>query len=77
LWGLFILFGIGKVAVNWTTGQWEASPLALQLFSASAGASLNGPWVFAVSLPLGAIVFLLRRQSIQAAFAKRAAESLE
>jgi len=73
LWGLFILFGIGKLALNWTTGAWQVSPLFFQLFSASAGASLNGPWVFGVSLPLGAIVFLLRRRSIQAAFAKRAA----
>jgi hypothetical protein len=64
VWGLFILFGIGKVTVNWTTGEWQVSPLFLQLFSASAGATLNGPWVFSVSLPLGAILFLLRRRSL-------------
>ena len=63
LWVLFILVGFGKVAVNWTTGQLAIAPLSVQLFSASAAAPLYGPWMIAVSLPLGAIVFLLYRRS--------------
>lgn len=63
LWVLFILVGFGKVAVNWTTGEWGIAPLSVQLFSASAAAPLYGPWTIAVSLPLGAIAFLFYRRS--------------
>ena len=66
LWVIFILLGVGKLAINWSTGQWAVSPLALQLFSASAGAEYSGPWILAVSVPLGAILFLLRRKSLLA-----------
>lgn len=65
LWILFILLGVGKVAVNWTTGEWQVTPLAVQLFSASAFAPLFGPWQLAVSFPLGAIVFLFRRNALR------------
>lgn len=65
-WVLFILLGVGKFAVNWTTGVWAVTPLAVQVFSASAAAPLYGPWTVAVSLPVGAIVFLLRRKSLPA-----------
>ena len=63
LWMLFILVGFGKVAVNWTSGEWGTAPLSIQLFSASAFAPPYGPWTIAVSLPLGAIAFLLYRRS--------------
>jgi hypothetical protein len=62
LWILLILPGVGKVSVNWTTGDWQVMPLAIQLLSASALSSRYGPWVVAVSFPLGAILFLLRRR---------------
>jgi hypothetical protein len=65
MWILFILFGVGKFSVNWTTGQWGIQILALQLCSASSYADLYGPWIISVSFPLGAIVFLLRRNSIR------------
>jgi hypothetical protein len=64
LWILFILLGVSKVAVNWTTGEWQVTPLAVQLLSASAFSSGYGPWVLAVSFPLGAIVFLFRRRAL-------------
>jgi hypothetical protein len=65
-WVLFILIGIGKFAVNWTTGASGITPVAVQLFSASAAAPLYGPWTVAISLPVGAIVFLLMRKSLRA-----------
>lgn len=65
-WIVFILLGVGKVSVDWSTGQWGIMPLAVQLFSASAVASFSGPWELAVSLPLGAIVFLFRRRALDA-----------
>lgn len=58
LWVLFILVGFGKLAVNWTTGEWGIAPLSVQLFSAAAMAPWYGSWTIAVSLPLGAIIFL-------------------
>ena len=65
-WVLFVLFGVGKLWVNWTTGQWGFAPLSVQLFSASAAAQFYGPWMLAISLPLGAILFLLRRERLRA-----------
>ncbi len=62
LWVLFILVGVGKIAVNWTTGEWALSTLSIQLFSASAFAPLYGPWIVAVSFPLGALIFLLYKR---------------
>jgi len=61
LWILFILFGIGKLSIDWNTGAWEYSPLNLLLFSASAVSPGYGPWVVSVALPLGAAVYLTRR----------------
>ena len=63
-WVLFILFGIGSLAVNWTTGETQVSALALRLFSISISGALYGPWVLAVSFPLGALVFLFRRKAL-------------
>ena len=62
LWIVFILLGFGKVAVNWTTGEWDIAPLSLQLLSASAVAPLYGPWIIGVSLPLGALMFLFYKR---------------
>jgi len=59
-WIIFILFGIGKISINWATGEWTIVPLSIQLFSSSAFAALNGPWIIAASLPLGAIMFITR-----------------
>ena len=61
-WILFIIFGFGQVTVNWTTGQYSVVPIAVQLFSASAAAQFYGPWIIAVSAPIGAIAFLIYRK---------------
>ncbi|MFZ1910299.1 MAG: hypothetical protein WAU52_14575 [Burkholderiales bacterium] len=76
LWILFVVIGLGKLAVNWTTGEWGIAPLTVQLFSASAVAPFYGPWIIAVSLPLGAIVFLFfKRKSLEQALRASTAES--
>jgi hypothetical protein len=64
-WILFILLGVGKFAVNWTTGAWGFAPISVQLFGVSAIAPFYGAWTLAVSLPLGAIVFLLFRGKLR------------
>jgi hypothetical protein len=64
-WDVFILLGIGKLAVNWTTGAWAFAFTYVQLFGAGALASPYGPWTISVSVPLGAIVFLWRRGALR------------
>jgi hypothetical protein len=65
-WVIFILMGIGKVAVNWTTDSWGVSLLSFQLLGASVSAQFCGPWIIAVSVPLGAILFLIKRNKLRA-----------
>jgi hypothetical protein len=64
LWLIFILLGIGKVIVNWTTGQAFFTPLAIQVPAAGANAQPYGPWLVYVSIPLGAILFLSMRKRL-------------
>jgi hypothetical protein len=64
LWLIFIVLGIGKLGVNWTTGQVLFTPLAIQLPPAGANAQLYGPWLVYVSIPLGAIIFLIMRKKL-------------
>ena len=64
-WIVFIVLGIGKLGINWTTGQLLITPLAVQFFSAGAFAPFYGPWTISVSLPLGAIMFLVLRNRLQ------------
>ncbi len=66
-WVLFILFGIGSFAINWTTGEAQLSVLTIRLFGVSAAAALYGPWILSVSFPLGALVFLFRKKALTAA----------
>ena len=68
-WILFIICGFGTLAVNWTTGQWSIAPLSVQLFSVSATAQFYGPWIVAVSAPVGAIWFLFYRRKLLASAA--------
>ena len=64
LWALFTLVGVSTVHFNWTTGQSSFMPISFQIFGASAVSTPYGPWMLGVSLPLGAIVFFLRRKAL-------------
>lgn len=66
LWIIFILLGVCSVSVNWTTGDWDFHLVYVQLLSGGASAPLYGAWVISVSLPLGAIWFVLQRKSLAA-----------
>lgn len=65
-WIIAILLGVGTFSVNWATGHWGFQLISIQLFSASAFAPQYGTWTISVSLPLGAILFLLRRKELSA-----------
>jgi hypothetical protein len=62
LWLILILLGVGKLSVVWTTAQSSFSFFAVQLLSVSAIAQPYGPWVINVSIPLGALAFLIFRE---------------
>jgi hypothetical protein len=65
LWMLFILVGVGRLAVNWTTGEFTFTPLALEIPCVTAGHPFYGPWILAIYLPLGAILFLIDRRKMK------------
>jgi len=63
LWYVFIALGFCVFNLNWTTGQWGIQFLAVQLLgSGFLRASMYAPVVIKTSIPLGAIIFHLRRK---------------
>lgn len=63
LWIPFILIGFSQLGVNWTTGQFDFKPIAIQLLSASASAEQYEPWRISISLPVGALLFVAAHNS--------------
>jgi len=64
LWTVFILIGIGKFWINWTTGQHGFYLFFIQLLSSGFVAEPYGPWMISVSFPVGAFVFLWHRHRL-------------
>jgi hypothetical protein len=66
LWLLFVAIGLMQFQFNWTTGAWGIQPIAFTLLG--SGFYKTGPaapWIFILSFPLGAVVFLLKRRSFK------------
>jgi hypothetical protein len=66
-WVVFIALGLTKFSLDWTSGAFNFQPISFQLLG--AGFTKAGPyasWVLNFSVPLGAIVFLLRRRQLMA-----------
>jgi len=62
-WAIFTLLGVMTYQINWTTGQMGFTPMHIQLLGAGfARSGFYGPWVLGVSIPFGALVFLLKRK---------------
>jgi hypothetical protein len=59
VWAAFIVVGFTKLGVNWATGQLRFDLPALVLFWVDAIPVEYGPWTISISLPLGAILFLI------------------
>ena len=81
LWILFLLVGFGKLGFNWTSGEFLFSP-GLSAHVQLLGASLTrggwcGPWILSVSVPVGGIIFLFRREALIAARARRDAAAAQ
>ncbi len=62
-WILLIpmLVGLLQVTVNWTTGQWTFTSLAVRIPPVNMRVPAYGPWQIIIDAPVGAIVFLLYR----------------
>ena len=73
-WAFVATLGAGKLVLNWTTGEIFSSPLSVQLLGAEiVRQGLAGPWLLAVSLPIGAIIALQRRREALASMQNRRA----
>ena len=66
LWIIFILVGVARLKLNWTTGQIGFQPIAFQLLgSGIAKMGLYAPWILTISFPLGAMTFFIKRRKLQ------------
>jgi hypothetical protein len=64
IWLVFILFGVFRLTMNWTTGEWSLTPLTVQVPPVMCFSTLYGPWMLQITVPLGAIAFLLWREKL-------------
>lgn len=60
LWAIFILFGVGSVTFNWSTGAIGLSLLRFNLFG--VGVLYENSWIFRIGVPLGAIFWWARQR---------------
>jgi hypothetical protein len=65
LWIIVILLGAGKLAVDWTTGEISSHIFWVSILPAGMSAQLYGAWTVSVSVPLGALLFLIRRGGLR------------
>lgn len=62
LWIVFVLLGFVQVTLNWTTGEVSVNPISFQLLGAGFWkAGPYAPLLITASVPLGAVLFLLKR----------------
>ena len=66
LWIILILIGVGRYSFNWTTGQMGYQPISLLIPGAAAfRGGPYAPWIISISLPLGALLFILKMRKIR------------
>jgi hypothetical protein len=62
---VFIAIGICEFSIDWTTGQFSIQPISFYAPAISfARAGPHAPWFFIGTIPLGAILFWIRRPSL-------------
>jgi hypothetical protein len=65
VWVILIVVGVTKFTLNWTSGALIIMPVAVQIFGVGVIATGEfAPWIVAVSLPLGAMAFWVRRWQV-------------
>jgi len=66
LWAFTAIVGLGKIGINWTSGELFVYLPTLQLLGASyLRPGTVGPWIVSFSLPVGALWALWHRRSIR------------
>ncbi|CAN5143059.1 hypothetical protein BH09PSE6_BH09PSE6_11360 [soil metagenome] len=64
-WCLFILVGFVQLSFNWTDGAWSIEPGRFLLLGAGfMKASPTSPLILAVTVPVGALLFVFRRDAL-------------
>ncbi len=61
LWYPFIAIGFGTLRLNWNSGEWQFAPLSVSLLGATYEKIGYGPWMLSVGVPVGAVLFWVRR----------------
>lgn len=65
LWGFFILIGLVKFTINWTTGALHINPLSFNLLgSGFFYGNAFAPVVISIGLPIGAILFWFKKKKV-------------
>jgi hypothetical protein len=63
LWAILCFVGIGRLAVNWTTGATGFTAICIGVPPVGAAmVPLYSPWMVYTSLPVGAVLFLIFRE---------------
>jgi hypothetical protein len=67
LWAVGSLFGFCQFTLDWSGGAWAVRPVYFALFASGfVRASPVDPWILSFSLPIVAIIFLIRRKTLLA-----------
>jgi hypothetical protein len=63
LWRIFVLLGLVTLTLNWTTGEIRYQLFSFLLFGAGFTKQLYGPLMLQIGLPVGAVIFWIRRRA--------------
>jgi hypothetical protein len=64
LWIILTILGLGKLGIEWSSGELWYKILYVSILPAGWGFDLDGPFLYA-SIPAGAILFLLMRSRLR------------
>ena len=65
LWIIFILIGLGKFGIVWSSGQVFFTLFSFQILGFGiAKSGMYASWIVSFSFPLGAILFLIRKNKL-------------
>ena len=66
LWSPVILLGLTPLSLDWTSGAMLWRPVHVLILSGGFNTTELGPVIISIAVPLGAVLFLLRRRRILA-----------